>query len=129
MRRTPAVLLVDDDDEARRAARDALLAAGYRVTEARSGAGALVALRLQRFDVVVLDLWLPGEIDGWEVRRRQLAHPAWREIPVVIARAAGNLGPSVRHLAPAATIAKPIDSGALLATVARVLAPDEAPAG
>lgn len=105
----PAVLLVDDDADARDLLRDVLLASGFRVTTARSGEAALAALELQAFDVVVTDLWLPGDVDGWELRRRMLVHPEWRAVPTVLTRVGSGIGPPIAHLAPAAIVNKPID--------------------
>jgi len=117
----PAVLLVDDDTEVREVLRDVLLASGFRVTTARSGEAALAALQMRTFDAVVTDLWLPGAIDGWELRRRMLARPEWRRLPTVLTRVGADAGPPVAHLAPAATLNKPIDPDELAGTLRRVL--------
>jgi CheY-like chemotaxis protein len=61
-----AVLLVEDDRDARDAIRDVLEEEGYRVLTAANGAEALVALpALTRPGVVLLDLMMPV-MSGWE---------------------------------------------------------------
>ncbi len=60
------ILLVDDEPAIRRALRTNLHAHGFDVDTAESGADALEAHERARPDVVVLDLGLPGDVDGLE---------------------------------------------------------------
>ncbi|MGQ0734780.1 MAG: response regulator [Acidobacteriota bacterium] len=53
------ILVVDDDRIARHVARKLLTKAGYSVTVARDGVEALAAMRRRRFDVLLLDVWMP----------------------------------------------------------------------
>ena len=62
------ILVVDDEPQIRRVMRVTLAGAGYLVADARSGEEALEKLRDERFDVVVLDVNLPG-ITGIETCR------------------------------------------------------------
>lgn len=64
-----AVLLVEDEDGARRAVATSLAAHGFRVREADTGAEALRQWDLGRPDIVLLDLGLP-DADGVSVLRR-----------------------------------------------------------
>ncbi len=73
----PAILVVEDDRETRRAVVRELAARGYRVTEAEDGAEALRAWAARRPDLVLLDLGLP-DMDGREIVtriRREAATP------------------------------------------------------
>ncbi len=63
------VLVVDDDDTVRGVVADYLRAAGHEVTERADGVDAMTATASGAFDLIVLDLMLPG-IDGLEVFRR-----------------------------------------------------------
>ena len=63
------ILVVDDDERIAAIVRDGLLRLGYRVELAADGPAALAAVRTHPFDLVVLDLLLPG-MDGVEVCRR-----------------------------------------------------------
>ena len=65
----PNVLVVDDDASIRQLLRVYLERDGHRVTEAPDGSLALELAASRRFDLVVLDVMLPG-IDGLEVCRR-----------------------------------------------------------
>src|SRR5271165_6233506 len=63
------ILLVDDESVIRRALRPPLLECGFQVVEASRGEEALQQLRSGTFDVVVLDINMPG-IGGLETLRR-----------------------------------------------------------
>ena len=54
------ILVVDDEPQIRRIMRTTLTAEGYAVCDARSGEEALDAVREQRFDLVLLDVNMPG---------------------------------------------------------------------
>ncbi len=59
----PRILLVDDEERFRTNLQKMLGAQGLAITARDSGAAALEALRSQSFDVVVLDIRMPG-MDG-----------------------------------------------------------------
>ncbi|MFZ5447183.1 MAG: response regulator [Thermodesulfobacteriota bacterium] len=59
----PRILLVDDEERFRTNLHKMLEAQGLTVTVADSGAAALEELRSQPFDVVILDIRMPG-MDG-----------------------------------------------------------------
>ena len=54
------LLVVDDEPQIRRVLRSTLAARGYEVQDASSGEDALTALRNNRFDLVLLDVNMPG---------------------------------------------------------------------
>jgi two-component system KDP operon response regulator KdpE len=54
------VLVVDDEPQIRRVLRSALAARGYEVQDAPTGEDALACLRQSRFDLVLLDVNMPG---------------------------------------------------------------------
>ena len=54
------ILVVDDEPQIRRVMRTTLVAQGYEVADARSGEDALEIIRAERFDLVLLDINLPG---------------------------------------------------------------------
>ena len=55
-----SVLVVDDEAALRKALRASLTASGFRVEEAVSGEEALEALRRCAFDLILLDINMPG---------------------------------------------------------------------
>jgi two-component system nitrogen regulation response regulator NtrX len=60
-----SILIVDDESSIRQSLRGVLEDEGYKTSVAESGEACLEALRKRRFDVVLLDVWLPG-MDGLE---------------------------------------------------------------
>ena len=65
----PTILIVEDDDETRRALVRELAARGYRIDEAHDGASAMRRWEIRRPDVVLLDLGLP-DVDGLQIVQR-----------------------------------------------------------
>ena len=63
------ILVVDDESSIRRALRPPLVELGFQVAEASRGEEALQALRAAAYDVVLLDINMPG-IGGIETLRR-----------------------------------------------------------
>jgi len=74
------ILVVDDEKPARAGMRKVLERAGFQVTEAQDGRGALDAVRSEAPDVVLLDVNIPRP-DGMEVLRRVRGMP---DAPLVI---------------------------------------------
>jgi signal transduction histidine kinase/CheY-like chemotaxis protein len=64
-----AVLLIEDNIDARQSLRTLLEHEGHRVEEAADGAGGLARAETTRPDIVLVDIGLPG-MDGYEVARR-----------------------------------------------------------
>jgi two-component system KDP operon response regulator KdpE len=107
------VLVVDDEPQIRRALRLVLRANGYDVAEVGTGEGALDALVIQPFDLMILDLMLP-DVDGVEVCRRLRE---WSNLPVVVLSAHGEEEIKVRALDEGADdyVTKPFSAPELLA--------------
>ncbi len=59
------VLLVEDVEDNRKLAGDLLRFGGWDVTEAVNGEEAVLKARAEAFDLILMDLSLPGAIDGW----------------------------------------------------------------
>lgn len=57
---SPSVLVVDDEPALRKTLRSSLSASGFAVAEARSGEEALGVVQQQGFDLVLLDINMPG---------------------------------------------------------------------
>ena len=78
------ILVVEDQDAIRRMIEALVSARGHLVVSAPNGAKALEAALANPPDAVLLDINLPGSLDGLEVCRRLRADGATRNVPVVI---------------------------------------------
>ena len=79
----PAVLIVDDERDARVALEEALVALGYRVTTAINGADALAKAAVARPDIVVTDLLMPV-VDGIALAKALRTDPLTKTIRIVM---------------------------------------------
>ncbi len=118
------LLLVEDKRINRELARDLLTRAGHEVCCAHDGLEALEACRREQFDLILMDLRMPG-MDGLEATRciRQEEADGSRRTPIV-AMTAQDLpveNSRLRDLGIDAFLAKPISAGSLLDTVAHVV--------
>jgi len=78
------ILVVEDQDSIRRMIEALVQARGYEVTAVASGTKAIDVAATEPPDLVLLDLMLPGQYDGFEVCRRLREDPSTRRVPVVI---------------------------------------------
>jgi len=82
-RRAPRVLVVDDDATMRLLVAEALEPDGIEVEEAADGLEALSRFRAQAFDLVLLDVRMPGT-DGFAVCESLRKEPAGADVPIVM---------------------------------------------
>ena len=114
-----ARVLVVEDDEATRSALHALLDdAGYACDEVGDGERAVAAIGDGRFDLVLLDLGLPG-MSGADVHRLLRQDPRTRFLPIMFLTAHNDRKAKLAELEAGAEdfITKPYDSDELLARV------------
>jgi two-component system response regulator HydG len=115
-----SILIVDDE----LSVRDSLLhwfrKDGFRVASAQSGTAALQALEQARYDVVLLDIKMPG-MDGMELQAR--IHAIDATIVVIMMTAFASVDTAVRALKQGAFdyVTKPIDPDELSHLVGRAL--------
>ncbi len=115
---TARVLVVDDNPANARLLEARLTAEYFDVVMASSGPEALTMCALQPFDLILLDVMMPG-MDGFETCRRLKADPAVCHVPVVMVTALDQPADRVRGLEFGADefLTKPIDELALIARV------------
>jgi class 3 adenylate cyclase len=89
------ILLVDDNASNRDLLSRRLAREGYQVTAAADGATALALAATAAFDLVLLDLMMPG-MSGFEVLRRLKADAATQHVPVIMISALDELDSTVR---------------------------------
>jgi two-component system phosphate regulon response regulator PhoB len=83
------ILAVDDEADLLELVEYNLREAGYAVTTAKDGAGALAEVRRQRPDLILLDLMLP-DLSGTEICKRLRRDPETEGIPIVMLTARGQ---------------------------------------
>jgi two-component system copper resistance phosphate regulon response regulator CusR len=113
------ILYVEDDPEAQAFVQRALRESGFVVDTASDGASGLELALGGAYDVLILDVKLPG-LDGFEVLRRLRA--AGQSVPVLFLTAQGEVGSRIRGLDLGADdyLAKPFALGELLARLRAV---------
>jgi adenylate cyclase len=116
------VLVVDDQELNRRLLCDLLEANGYRSESTDSGQAALNMLASLRFDLVLLDVMMPG-IDGFFVCREIRSTPAIAHLPVILCT---SLDPDLERVTGLEAgaddfLQKPINRAELLARVRSLL--------
>lgn len=119
-----ARILVVDDLEANRRLLEAMLTADYyEVLEASRGEEAVQLAKREKPDLILLDVMMPGGIDGYEACRRLKAQVETRHIPVVILTTLDDRDSRVRGLQAGAEefLTKPIDDVQLMARVKSLL--------
>lgn len=128
MSRLPHILIVDDDREIRSLVAQFLKKHGYRVTPAADGREMMRLMEKGRFDLVVLDLMLPGE-DGLSLCRRVRVESS---LPIIMLTAMGEETDRIIGLEMGADdyLPKPFNPRELLARIKAVLrrAADRPPA-
>jgi DNA-binding response OmpR family regulator len=119
------ILAVDDDATALGALRQILTQRGYDVATAADGEDALKQLAAETFDLVLLDVILPG-MSGYDVCRRLRAEPRTRELPVVFLTARGDMADMREGQAAGSDLylVKPVSATRLANMVAMFLSPD-----
>ena len=113
------LLLVDDDAELRDLLRDYLGQAGFRITAVADGRAMQRAMDAAHFDLVILDIMLPGE-DGLSLCRRLRAQG---RMPILMLTARGDEIDRIVGLEMGADdyLAKPFNPRELLARIKSIL--------
>ena len=96
------ILLADDDEKFAMMIEGALVQAGFSVVRALDGEAALASVKIEKPDLVLLDIMMPKKI-GFEVLEEMKADRGLRSIPVI----------TLSHLAQPSDILKSKRLGAL----------------
>ncbi|HSU56341.1 MAG TPA: adenylate/guanylate cyclase domain-containing protein [Candidatus Dormibacteraeota bacterium] len=115
---TARLLVADDDEPNRELLSRRLERLGYQVTAVGNGLEALKRVQSEPFDLVLLDLLMPG-LDGRDVLASMKANPALRDLPVIMLSALDQVGGIVRCIELGAEdyVAKPFNSVFLRARI------------
>lgn len=122
----PRILVVDDDPDFVEIARLALGAEGFAISTASSGASALASMRVDRPDLVILDVMMNGILDGLRTGREMRADTDLKEVPILMVSSIANsdfagLLPSAEHLPADNFLTKPVELASLVTEVKRLL--------
>jgi len=116
------VLVVEDDPDIAELIRHYLEKTGYTVDTLASGAAVLSRVRVQRPDLIVLDLMLPG-LDGLMVCQALRADPQTAAIPIIMVTARADEADRIAGLELGADdyVTKPFSAKELAARVTALL--------
>ena len=112
----PKILVVDDDQSIRRTLKDILEFEKYQVEEAVDGLDALVQVKQNQYDAIILDIKMP-KLDGMDAMDRiQAIRP---DLPVIMISGHGYIDTAVEAVKKGAFdfIQKPPDLNRLLITI------------
>ncbi|MEW5989499.1 MAG: response regulator transcription factor [Chloroflexota bacterium] len=116
----PRILIVDDEPKLVRLLREVLTAAGYGVLATTSGEQAIELVALEKPDLVLLDIVLAGQADGYQVagRLREFSN-----VPIIMLTAKARESDLLKGFDTGADdyITKPFSAKELLARVRAVL--------
>jgi two-component system KDP operon response regulator KdpE len=121
------ILVVDDEPQIRRVMRTTLVSQGYEVSDARTGEDALNLIRCEKYDLMLLDVNMPG-ISGLETCR-EIRHVS--DMPILMVTVRGAERDKVQALDAGADgyLTKPFSVSELLARIRAVLRRANFPAG
>jgi DNA-binding response OmpR family regulator len=116
----PRILVIEDDDAIRRGVVDVLQFEGYRTLEASCGTTGLEMALSSQYDLMLLDLVLPGH-DGLDILEK--VHAEMPTLPVIIMTARGDEADRIRGLRLGADdyVVKPFSVKELSARIEAVL--------
>lgn len=120
---TKRILLIDDEDGARRITQFSLeSAAGWEVLTAASGIEGLRLAEAEQLDAILLDVMMP-EMDGPTTFLQLQANPKTRSIPVIMltAKASPAEHQPLTELGITGIITKPFKISALIAQIRAIL--------
>ena len=117
------ILIADDRPEVVELVRVILEGEDYEIVDASNGKEALKKARLEKPDLVLLDVVMP-KMDGFEVCRKLRKDPQTQEIPIIMLTAKGKEvdKEKARQLGVRDYITKPFSPSALLTRVEEILA-------
>lgn len=112
------ILIVDDEEGIRLLYKEELMDEGLDVHLAASGEEALDKLEKEKFDLMVLDIKMPG-MDGIEVLRR--VKEKWKNLPVILSTAYHHYKQEFGTWASDAYVVKSSDLKELKTTIKDIL--------
>jgi adenylate cyclase len=122
LRQHGRLLIVDDNPNSRRYLEHVFRRQGHEVAAVADGQAALDRIAQDSFDVVLLDLVMPG-LSGFDVLDQLKANPATRQLPVIVISALNEVDSVIRCIARGADdyLSRPFNQLLLTARVGACL--------
>jgi len=116
------ILIVDNEEFNRAMLLDLLGGLGFDLCEAENGERALERARVERPDLILMDIEMPV-MDGLETTRRLRRTPGFERVPVICVSASAESGDSQSALAAGADafVSKPVDITRLITLISSLL--------
>jgi DNA-binding response OmpR family regulator len=116
------ILVVEDQDAIRRMIEALVSARGHKVVATASGAKAVEMAMASTPDLVLLDLHLPGQYDGFDVCKKLRATSSTQNVPVVIISAKDDAATraEAQKIGATAYYGKPFSPTALLKEIEKL---------
>lgn len=113
------ILIVDDSPTERYFLSDILIKNGFSVSTAENGEEALLKIKADKPQLILMDIVMPGQ-NGFQVTRAITRDPETQDVPVIICTSKGQETDRIWGLRQGARdyIVKPIDPQELLAKIA-----------
>jgi CheY-like chemotaxis protein len=86
------ILIVDDDPGIRKLIDATLRSEDYQILQAESGEKAIEITRTEKPDLIIMDIMMPGGIDGFEASSIIKAAPETKDSIILILSGAGQYG-------------------------------------
>jgi CheY-like chemotaxis protein len=122
------ILVVDDDVDFVQSTQDLLEAYGYEVSSAHSGVAGLQKAIAERPDLMILDVMMATNTEGFEVARKIPETPELRGLPVLMVTGVRRemclgfkFAPDATWLPVDRLLEKPVDPARLVATIRSLL--------
>lgn len=84
------ILIVDDQEEIRRLVDITLKVENYQILQAESGEEAIEIVKAEKPDLIIMDIMMPGGIDGLEATRILKNDPETKECLIIMLTAKGQ---------------------------------------
>ena len=114
------ILVVDDEPKLQRLVREVLTASGYTVLAANTGEKAIETIAIENPDLVLLDIVLADDLDGYEVARQTRA---FSDVPIIMLTAKARESDLIKGFDTGADdyLTKPFSAKELLVRIRAVL--------
>jgi adenylate cyclase len=114
------ILIAEDEHDLRLSMHMLLTSVGLKCCTVQKGSEVIKAVaEHDDIDIIIMDLFLPGELNGWQVIEQLQANEKWRQVPILVVTGYPDVG-----VIPGshATLLKPTDPREMLDMVNCLLA-------